>query len=124
MTPPADSRMNDRLNQWLTSQERMPGVLGCGIRHADRTVFTLSFVPELGEPVLANTWTCVADTFQVFQLHRLPATRLRWVYQELLVHCAWRTDGACLTFLTTKDLAGVKPDQLESMLCEFQTLDD
>jgi hypothetical protein len=116
--------MKERLAQWLQDRARLRGVLAAGIRFADKTASCQSFASGYPVSGLENAWRCVADTYQVLNLHRVPGTQLKWSYEGAALHCTRRKDGVILAFFTAAqdsqaDLAGV-----QRLMDEFVSLDD
>lgn len=114
--------MKERLNQWLAERASVTGVQACGLRHADHSTFTQSRSTDFAPEALENGWRCVADTFQVLRHHRLPAVNLRWVFENSLLYCLTRPDGACLMVFTTRKAQDLDAAGLQAMFSEFQEL--
>jgi hypothetical protein len=64
----------------------------------------------------------VGDTYRVLKLHRLPARRLRWVYEHGALRCVRRPDGTFLGAFTERDAQQVDQDGIEEMFAEFEAL--
>ena len=114
--------MKESTNLWLSSAARLPGVLACGVRYPDNSTFTQSWAEGFAPERLDNALRCVADTFQVLNLNRVPATSVRWVYEQAFLYCARRSDGICLGIFCTKDLQQKSPGAIERLLADFQSL--
>ena len=114
--------MKDALNQWLRQCDPVTGVLACGVRHTDQTTATRAFDPAFSETALENAWRCVGDTLQVLKHHRLPTEQMRWTFENALLFCALRPDGACLAVFISNDPQAVDTGALERMFAEFQTI--
>jgi hypothetical protein len=114
--------MKDIINRWLQARARVPGVLAWGVRHSDKTSVSRSWSDAYPQETLENAWRCVSDTFQVLKLHRLPTERLRWVYENALLYCVQRADGACLSFFTPRDPHAVDLGGLAQLMEEFYSL--
>lgn len=114
--------MKEIFNHWLSVHGRFKGVWACGLRYPDTTTFHQSYIEELPEPELAKTWRYLADTYQVLNLHRIPALRLRWVYANAWIHCVRRSDGILLGLLTSTNPNEVDQAGLETLIKEFEEL--
>ena len=64
----------------------------------------------------------VADTFQVLEAHRLPPTRLTWVFERAVLHCVRREDGAILGVFVSKKHMELNHAGLEDLMAQFQSL--
>jgi hypothetical protein len=114
--------MKGLLNEWLGQIPPVTGVLACGLRHADQSACTRTFSPEFSEAALENAWRCVGDAFQVLKHNRLPTEQMQWAYENAMLFCALRPDGACLAVFTSKDPQAVDANGVERLFAEFQTL--
>lgn len=115
--------MNEALHQWLNQCRPVAGLLACGVRHADQTASTRAFDPAFSDNALENAWRCVGDALQVLKHHHLPTEQMRWTYEQALLCCALRPDGACLAVFISNDPQAVDPGGLEQMFAEFQSID-
>ncbi len=104
------AQLKEGLENWLDSVPPLAGVLACGMRMPDRSTVNRSFDDGFPDASLDNAWRCVADTLQVLRSQRLPGRRLCWTYENHLLHCAVRPDGAFLGIITTS-----KPDALDEV---------
>ena len=114
--------MKEIINLWLGKSARLPGVLAGGVRYPDKTTFTQTWSSQYPAATLENAWRCVSDAFQVLQLNRFPAGRVRWVYAHAILHGARRNDGICLGLFTTSDPLAFDAAEIERLLAEFQSL--
>lgn len=113
--------MNEIYNDWLVRSSRQPWVLGGGISYPNKTFFTHPVAPNYPKESLDNAWRCLADTVQVLKHHRIPAARLRWVYEHCHLHCAIRPDGIILALFTARK--AVDEVEVDRLLSEFQLLE-
>ena len=111
--------MKETLNLWLSNNGRLPGLLACGIRYPDTSSFTQTLAAGFPTTALENSLRCVADTFLVLQLNRLPADHVRWVYDKASLYCARRSDGICLVLIAAKDAVSSEK-AIDRLLAEFQ----
>src|SRR5438874_135824 len=113
--------MKEVINQWLQRNAPLPGLLACGVRYPDET---FSIPPNRNFPRenLENALRCVADTFQVVKMNQFPNEYLRWIYQNALLYCMKRRDGALLAVFTSREPDSVDIDALGKMLGEFSTM--
>ena len=112
--------MNSSFNSWLKSNTQLPGITACAVRYPDKSTFTRVYSTDISEETAENALRCVADTFAALKNQKMPAQRLRWVFENSLLHCASRTDGVCLGIFTGKDPQTPAPDKLEKLIAEFQ----
>lgn len=111
--------MKETLNLWLSNNGRLPGLLACGIRYPDTSSFTQTLAAGFPSAALENSLRCVADTFLVLQLNRLPADNVHWVYDKATLYCARRSDGICLILIAAKDAVS-SAKAIDGLLAEFQ----
>jgi len=116
--------MKETINLRLSRNARVPGVLACGVRYPDQTVFSQSWSSDFPVSALENTWRCVADTFPVLQLHRLSGDWVRWVYERAYLYVTRRCDGISLGILARKEPLGYDAGEIHRLLAEFHVLSD
>jgi hypothetical protein len=114
--------MKDLIQRWLHQDAQWPGVLACGVRFPDKNAFTRSWSLEFPAPALENALRCVSDTFQVLKINFFPNERVRWVYDNVFLHCVRRDDGICLGIFTPKDPQSFDPGEVDRLLAEFRGL--
>jgi hypothetical protein len=114
--------VKDAIKNWLTQVPELPGLLACGVRFPDQTALSRSFCRDFPVVALEQVWRCVADTFRVLQVHRLPGSRLRWVYAGAHLHCVRREDGTMLSCFVSSAPASRDSDRLEQLIAEFEVL--
>ena len=114
--------MKEAINQWLRQKASLKGVLACGVRYPDENMFFPSTYPDLPRERLEYSLRCVADTFQVLKLNNLPNEQICWTYQNSILYCVKRAEGAFLAVFTRKDPKTVDLSGLEEMLAEFPTV--
>jgi hypothetical protein len=114
--------MKEQISQWFEQSAPFEGILACGVRQPDHSTMTKSWSDSYSELAMENALRCVADLFQVLPLNRLPQGRVRWVYENALLHCERRSDGACLGIFTLREEARCDAAGLERVFAEFQAL--
>ena len=115
--------MNSLFNQWLRDNSKIEGVLGCAVRYADKTCFTLTYNPDFSQPNMELAWRCMADTFHVLKLHKKSVQRLLWVFEKADLHCTIRNDGVCLgVFTVPEPVPAATKEELARLFSEFQEL--
>lgn len=111
--------MKEMLEEWLRQRALLKGLLACGIRYPDETIFVPSSRAGFPGENLEYSLRCMADTFQVLKLNHLPSEYVRWVYQNALLYCVRRGDGIFLGLFTSRDPESVDVEGLGKMLAEF-----
>lgn len=114
--------MKELVNQWFEQSNPFEGILACGVRHADQTAVAKTWADGFTEVGVEQALRCVSDCFQVLHLNRIPAVRVRWIYEGALLQCERRRDGACLGIFITRDTASIDLDGLDRFFTEFQAL--
>jgi hypothetical protein len=112
--------MNNSFNSWLKTNTQLPGITACAVRYPDKSTFTRVYSTEISEETAENALRCVADTFSALKNQKFLGQRLRWVFENSLLHCVSRTDGVCLGIFTGKDPNAPAPDKLDRLISEFQ----
>ena len=109
---------------WLKENAHLGGVLACGVRYPDKSVFSQVYDQKFHQHKIEEIWSSVAETFQSLKLQRLPTTRLKWTFDEAFLHCVVRNDGVHLCVLTgrkeKKDQ--VNSETLNQLMSEFLDL--
>lgn len=116
-------KRKERISQWLRVAPTVRGMLVRGIRFPDQTFVSDMNTPDFPAGGLEQAWRLVGDTFQVLSAQQFPPTRLSWVYERMVLHCAQRPDGTILgVFLSRKN---VEADSvgLNHLLTGFQSLE-
>lgn len=113
--------MNAVFNNWLQENLNVAGVAGGAIRYPNKTNFSFCRNGDFPQPNMEMAWRCMGDTFQVLKLHKKPASRLRWKFQNAVLHCVSRNDGVCLGVIITND-SEFTETRLSDVLREFVDL--
>src|SRR4051812_34422251 len=103
--------MTETLKQWLEKNSKAPGVLGFAVQSADKTSTARSSGAEISVEALEKAWRSVLEAIPVLQLNDLPTARIRWVFQQGIVHCERRRDGVSLGIFTSK--SPDKPEEVD-----------
>ena len=114
--------MKELVAHWFDQSAPFEGILACGVRHLDRSTVTKSWSDDFTELAIDNALRCVADLFQVLPINGVPSGRVRWVYQNGLLHCERRADGPCLGIFTVRNESAFDATGMERMFQEFQAL--
>lgn len=114
--------MNNDLNTWLAQKSDLPAVVAAAIIHGDKTAFSQSFSPELGETALEKIWPIVVDMTEVSKRQNFPNGRWTWNFSGFSIHSTFRTDGALLATITSRRLSTEQSGVLDHLLSEFRRL--
>ena len=114
--------MKELVSQWFDQTAPFEGILACGVRHQDRSTVTKAWADGFTDLGIDNALRCVVDLFQVLPINRVPSGRVRWVYQNGILHCERRPDGPCLGIFTARDESVWDNAGLDRMFSEFQAL--
>lgn len=112
--------MKDAFKEWMTGASEFQGFLACGVRFPDQTVMTHTTLADLEPTTLEIALRGLADTFQVLDVHRIPASRFRWVYQQGYLYCIQRPDNILLGVFTSR--ADLDEVGLENFMNGFLSL--
>jgi len=107
------------LQQWMTKNRRVPGLLGLGIHTPGQPSVVESCASSFLPDALDKAWRAVTETISVLQLNRFPTARFRFVFGNALVHCERRRDGACLGVFAHRNATSTDLDRL---LAEFHSI--
>jgi len=116
--------MKEHVHSWLTEKMKIPGMLACGLRAADRKTFTRSASVQFTPAALEYACRCLADTFHILRTNKFPSGLVRWVYANYFVYGSIREDGLCLAVLSRREGPNLEPSDLETIVAEFQNLKD
>ena len=114
--------MKELVTHWFEQTAPFQGILACGLRHPDQTAVSKTWADGFPEVAVDNAIRCAADLFQVLNMNRLAAGRVRWIYQGGILCCEPRSDGTCLGVFIPKDESMVDLDGVERFFGEFQAL--
>ena len=114
--------MKEQIEQWLGRHCSLRGLLACGVRYQDQTVFIPAGVGSFPKHNLENTLRCMADMFQVLKLNQFPNDYVRWIYENALLYCTRRPDGTFLALFTRREPEATDLEALVKILAEFTTL--
>jgi len=116
-------KRKEHILEWLRAAPTVRGLLMRGIRFPDQTFVSDMGAQDFPAGGLEQAWRLVGDTFQVLSAQQFPPTRLSWVYERMVLHCAQRPDGAILgVFLSRKNIEA-DTTGLSRLLGEFQSLE-
>lgn len=107
------------ITHWLQTAPTLRGALVRGVRFADETFVCDVDARDFPATALEPAWRLVADTFEVLRAQRLPPTRLTWMHERTVLHCAQRTDGAILGVFLSRKVTETDPVALDKLLQEF-----
>ena len=113
--------MKARLQQRLPEFGRVAGVQACGLLFPDQTHFSLGFEPSFTPEALQNACGGIAETIRHLGQQGVPPSRMQWVYEHFLLHCAQRPDGICLVVFCTRKPKQLDAAALEKQMTEFRT---
>ena len=114
-----NEELKKRIVEWLRHTPSVRGALVRSIRFADETFVSDSTSPDFPAGALEQAWRSVTDTFQVLAAQRLSATRLTWVYERAILHCARREDGAIFGVFVSRREANADEVGLNRLMSEF-----
>jgi hypothetical protein len=112
----------DQIQLWLAQRLPLPGILAGGMALPDRTVVTCAIDPRYPPAALDNALRCAADAFDVAALHRFQAQRSRWLFDQVEVHCARRSDKHLLAVFVDRRDSDAGPRGLDALFEEFHHL--
>ena len=87
----------------------IPGALGCGMRHTNRTCEVCSFHPDCPEEAVRKILNHLADAAALMDSHDMAAPRFVWMFEQGQVHAAVRRDGSLLALVVRPDSPAAEP---------------
>ena len=111
-----------QMTKWLRSAPMVRGTLLRGVLFPDHTAVNDPIDKNFQTDALEQAWRVVSDTFQVLSAQSFPPSRLSWVYERSLLHCAQRPDGTMLGVFLSRKNNEPDNDGLTRLLNEFQSL--
>ena len=115
-------QLKEMTNRWLTRNAKAKGVLACGVRHPDQTTYNQTASPDFSPAALDKSWECVSSTFAFLKQHKNDVDQMSWVFDNFLLHCAWRSDDTCLGIVTSKKEEEHDPAVVNRIMAEFKAL--
>ena len=119
----ASKKGKQQITDWLRRTPSVRGMLVRGIRFADETYVCDLDARDFPMGALEQAWRSVADAFQVLTAQQLPPTRLTWVYERSVLHCARRDDGSVLGVFISRNLVEQSREGVDRLLSEFESLE-
>ncbi len=110
------------LTDWMRQSPLIEGEWLRALRFADQTFVCDHDSREFPLSATAQSWRCVADTFDVLAARRIRPERMIWEYRQALLHCARRPDGAIFGVFTTCSEHDDHRDAAHALLDEFRLL--
>src|SRR5437764_11138084 len=99
--------MEQVFNEWLNARSSVRGLLACGIRHPDETVFIPASSAGFPAENVETSLRCIADTFQVLRLNHLSGDYVRWIYENALLYSMKHHEGVLLGLFTSREADAV-----------------
>ena len=112
--------MSALLNDWLHKHTRLPGVLAGGIGYPDHTLVVQPYGDHFPPEALENTWRCIADTYEVMNLHRFPPIELHWIYAQAQLYCVRRPDKIFLGLLISNEPGAIDQAEVKDLFADFK----
>jgi hypothetical protein len=109
--------------EWLRAAPTVRGMLVRGIRFPDQSFVSDVDPGDFPAAGLEQAWRLVGDTFQVLSAQQFPPSRLSWVYERMVLHCAQRPDGVILGIFLSRKNVETDSVGLNRLLADFQSLD-
>ena len=111
--------MKAKVQAWLQAQPVFPGLLACAVRLPDQLLLSRAIDERFAVAGLEHAGRCVADTYRVLRVQRMPARELHWEYEEARLHCARRTDDLLLLLFVSGDAPPDAESALRRWMDEF-----
>lgn len=110
--------MTDYFHSWLEQAAARRGVLACAIRPSDERSFAVKNChAELSELRVKEAAQSLSEMLQALRQNRIDGIYLRWTFENGLVHCAIRDDGAVAALLVGKETD--LTSEVDRLLSEF-----
>lgn len=117
--------MKDPLSNWIARLAGEPEVQAAAVLRPDRSCVTSADEEGRQNEALAQALKCLADTFDVAGVHRMAPEQMRWIYEQSLVYCMRRSDGALLgLFLKHGNPSAPEPGWMNRVTREFNSSTD
>ncbi len=114
--------MMTMFNVWLKENGTSKGILASGVRYSDKSTVTQVNRADFRTEAMESAWQSVAEVFQLLKYQKIPALRLRWVFENAVLYSLTRNDGHCLCIFTTKNPKDLPAEELDRLFAEFQRL--
>jgi hypothetical protein len=111
--------MHQAMQQWIGKNLPRPGIRAFGLRLPDQTCFSSSLTPEFDPRHLDDAWQSLSELANALSLQRIPALRLRWIYENGFLYFVMRPDGVALGLLTAQFREGPITRSVDQLISEF-----
>jgi len=96
--------MQEYFHSWLEQAAARRGIFACAIRPPnDRSFAVKNCHAELSDLRVKEAIQSLSEMLQALRQNRVGARYLRWTFENGLVHCAIRDDGAIAALLVGKE---------------------
>jgi hypothetical protein len=96
--------MKDFFHSWLEQAAARRGMLACAIRPPNERSFAVKNChADLSELRVKEAVQSLSEMLQALGQNRIDGRYLRWTFENGLVHCAIRDDGAIAALLVGKE---------------------
>lgn len=112
--------MSELINRWFSRTARLPGMLACGLRYPNGTVFSRTWELHLPEELLRQIWERLVPIAQFAAADS--AETQRWTFDKSIVTAAVRPDGSTLFLLLSNKGGELDAASVERLLNEFRAL--
>jgi hypothetical protein len=97
------------------------GILAEAASLPGRSTHVRIFAENVSHEAAENALRGVEELFDVLRLNQIPTGRLRLIYENAILHCERRADGACLGILSIRDDSSYDPKDLDGRFVDFQS---
>lgn len=114
--------MSDTLQQWFQQLPGFSGLFaGCLLRPG-REAVVRSWSEDLTSEKVSGMPRQINDVVEVLQSCKLPALKLRWIFEGSVVYYESRRDGAGLCLITSHEPWVSEGDSVNDLISEFRSL--
>jgi hypothetical protein len=112
--------VSELINRWFSRAGRAPGMVACGLRYSDGSVFSKTWELHLPETLLNELWNRLVPIAEVATTDAPES--LRWSFDKNVVLAASRANGPIFFALMSRKGEELDTAGVERLLNEFRAL--
>lgn len=113
--------MSPALQSWLHAIPDFHGLLAAYVVIPQQEPEVRSWSPDFNDEAILTMHRQVQDVLDVLDAGKIPARKLRWIFEKAVVYLERRKDGAGMCLITTHDPWVGEGDNITDLISDFRT---